>query len=509
MKALLVYVPSRKGLGANCLPMGPMAAANIFSGEGHEARIFDLLYGGIDSLMEMVGEYKPDIVGYSGIASSYPMAKEVSASIRAKYGDIVHLAGGPLASTYDLMLENRIADYVVHGEAEVSLPRLLNFLKGCERIEDIGGISYVGGGKVVRNAPERQVEDLDVVKLPAYHLVDMDRYFGNLNNMTAVYGYSITMHKELAENLNGFIQTGRDRFIEIVTSRGCTHACLFCYRHVRGVRRHSVGYTIKHIRHLVDEYGIGGVAIADELFNSDNDWVYDFCDAVESEFRGDFFYRILGARVPQINGDILRRLRDTGCIEINFGHESGSPRILKDYRKGATVQQNIEATVLANKIGIFTPVQLVIGSPAETTETIRETMGFLRAVNTFYHSTSVNYIIPLPETPIWRHIQEHKLIPDTGVYLERVASFGGMHSLGLNLTRASDFVWKFWLVMIYRVVGMNEARAQRKYLRYIVEFLYIGVFYKFLSKKFPTVSGFFNRLFSHVRQPQKTANKSK
>jgi magnesium-protoporphyrin IX monomethyl ester (oxidative) cyclase len=496
MRALLVYVPSRRGFGSVVVPFGPLAVANIISDAGHESRIYDFLFGNMDELKNLVRQYKPDIIGYSGIASSYPMAKEISQDLKAEFKGIPHLAGGPLASTYELLLQKNVVDYVVHGEAEANLPKLLSFIKGEHNLEDVGGLSYLRGGGIIRNKPEQQVSDLDSIKFPAYHMVDVERYFRSLKDMVDVYGYSVARQKGLEERVNRFISKGRDKYLEVVTSRGCTHACLFCYRHVRGVRRHSVEYAIRHIRHLVDTYDLGGVSIADELFNSDEKWVYDFCDAIKAEFKGELFYKILGARVPQINKDILKRLWDTGCIEINYGHESGSPRILKKYRKGATLEQNIKATRLANEIGFFTPIQLVIGSPSETTGTIRETLDFLRNVDAFYSSTSVNYIIPLPETPIWKYIKENNIIPDVEAYLERVARFGGMFGLGLNLTKSNDFVWKFWLAMIYRTTCMNEARAQGKYLTYIVESLYLGVLFKFLSKRADNLFRKFKGLFS-------------
>ena len=180
--------------------------------------------------------------------------------------------------------------------------------------------------------------------------------------------------------------------------------------------------------------------------------------------------------------NFLNRLFESGCIEISYGIESGSPKILKEYRKGATVEQNIDAIRMSVDSGLHCPVQLVIGSYIEDTSTILETTRFLEKVNAFT-STGVNYLIPLPETPIWKYIQERNIIPDTEEYLERVAQCGGMFSLGLNLTKSYDFIWKFWLAIIFRRVYLNEARHRKKPFMYAFDFFFGRVGLLYVSNK--------------------------
>ncbi len=452
--------------------------------KGHEVRVYDLIFSSPDELLKEIAGFRPDIIGYSGIASSYPITKEVSLKIRKAYPDVIQMAGGPLSSTGKLMLEHNVVDYVVHGEAEISLPKLLDHLegKGNIRLEDIGGISYIEDGKPRRNPPEPQISDLDTIEFPAYDLLDINCYTRTLTEFRDTFGYSVTSNKKLNDRIEKLVASGEHRMIELVTSRGCTHACLFCYRHVRGIRRHSVEYSIRHMRMLKDKYGIRGFAIGDELFNNDLDWAYEFFDAIEKEFKGEVFYRIIGARVDKVDKNFLNRLFESGCIDISYGIESGSPKILKEYRKGATVEQNIDAVRMSVDSGLHCAVQLVIGSHIEDTSTILETTRFLEKVNAFA-STSVNYLIPLPETPIWKYIQERNIIPATEEYLERVAQYGGMFSLGLNLTKSNDFIWKFWLAIIFRRGYLNEARHRKNPFMYAFDFFFGRVLKLYVSKK--------------------------
>lgn len=492
-KALIIYAPSRTGMTDNMVPLGPLAVANTFLDEGVDVKIYDLIVGSLEDLLGVVRDYKPDVVGYSGIASSYPAAKETSRAIREVRPEAVHMAGGALSSTYEILLKNNVTDYVVHGEAEVSLPKLLSFLRGeGQKVEDIGGISRLKDGEIIRSAPEPQLPDLDVLKLPAYHLIDMDLYFRYLRDLREAHASSINAIPKACESFDRLISTDRDKYLPMTTARGCTHASLFCYRHVKGVRRHSVGYVIDHIKHLRDNYGINGVGISDEILNNDLQWLHNFFDAFEAEFKDELFFRGNSMRADKVDKDLLRRLQESGGLDISFGHESGSAIILKEYRKGVTPHRNAEVTIMSKEAGLLASVQIVIGSPSETTRTVFETLSFLKETNAFYDSTGVNYLIPFPETPIWKYVQENNLAPDVEQYLERVARFGGMFGIGLNLTKSNDCVWKFWLALIYRRLLLNQTLHEKKYLLYAFNFFFGQVATVFIGKK---VRALWGRLF--------------
>jgi radical SAM superfamily enzyme YgiQ (UPF0313 family) len=74
-------------------------------------------------------------------------------------------------------------------------------------------------------------------------------------------------------------------------------------------------------------------------------------------------------RADKVDEFMLKRMKDVGCTEINYGQESGSDTILKEYRKGIDVKTNTLITLLTRKQGLKCPVQIVIGSPSETSST--------------------------------------------------------------------------------------------------------------------------------------------
>jgi|TARA_B100001964_G_scaffold245829_1_gene337072 radical SAM superfamily enzyme YgiQ (UPF0313 family) len=465
MNILLFNVPSRGGSGGFTLPLGLLYVGGTIERCNHKVKIVDLYLEqhkgtelDLDKIKQIINQYNPSIVGYGGIATSYGRTKKLSAYLKTHYPHITQIVGGALSSVYELLLKKTSVDVVFHGEAEVSLPEFLERVNKKESFYKVQGISYLQNGKVVRNPPAEQIKDIDIIPLPAYHLVDIPTYLSPIKGWIDIHKLQLKSphYANLANKIGD-----KDYYISMVTARGCTNRCSFCYRHVKGVRQNSVDYVIKHIEYLKKNYRIKGFKFNDELFNSNRDWVMELCDAIEKN-NPDICYIVGGARVDKIDEEMLYRLKDTGCIAINYGQESGSDKILKEYRKGVTRQKNVEITNLTNKIGVFNVVQLVIGSPGETTDTIFETIQFLKEVNSFNYS--VNYLIPLPETPIWKYVEKNELIEDVEKYLDSVAQYGGTPIV--NLTKESDKVWKSWDSIIRRELKLHYYGSENRTLFY-------------------------------------------
>jgi anaerobic magnesium-protoporphyrin IX monomethyl ester cyclase len=471
MNVLLINSPSRKGKGGCMLPLGLIYVGGIIKRYDHDVRIIDPYlndieecgYNNIDinKIYEIINDYKPTIIGYGGIATSYGIAKYLSNHIRLEYPEIFQIAGGALSSVYRLLLTNTGIDLVFHGETEVSLPIFLSEFAKNGNYAKNPGVSYRENGEVKKNKPAPQIEDIDSIPFPDYNLVNLRHYFIDINDWIQGYA-SIARNDHQAKEIADKIGDSK-YYIPLVTSRGCTHRCLFCYRHFFGIRKHSVNYVINHIKFIMNSYGIRGFQFVDELFNPTKEWVTEFCKAIRKE-NIDIFYMIGGARVDKIDIEMIEQLKETGCIEIDYGQESGSDIILKEYRKGVTSKLNKEITIATKAIGLHTPVQLVIGSPGETTDTIWETIRFLKEVDGERYS--LNYLIPLPETPVWKYVEQNNLVKDVESYLDMVAEFGGTEPL-INLTKCPDREWQRWLILIRKEMLLHYSRDdKRKYFYY-------------------------------------------
>ncbi|MCP4379077.1 MAG: B12-binding domain-containing radical SAM protein, partial [bacterium] len=390
---------------------------------------------------------------------SYGWTKALSLAIKEAHPDVLQLVGGALCSTNNLLLTNTAVDVVFHGESEATLPAFVERLRNDAAWDDLDGISHCCNGQVVKNPPAEQITDLDEIPYPAYHLVDMDEYFPKDESFSEKF---LSGHRTELEH-HGLYDTvaqklaGVRSLFPLVTARGCTHKCSFCYRHMSRYRRHSIGYVIGHLKYVIEKFGVRGVGFYDELFNGDMQWVFDFCAALrENDIQ--IAYKT-SARADKVSKELLTEMSETGCFNLTYGHESGSDKILKEYRKGVTSQQNIDTTLLTRSCGIHPAVQLVIGSPGETRETIDQTVDFLKKVDA--RNCSINFLLPFPGAPIWKYVEDNNVIEDHEEYLDRVAVRGGGPIV--NLTQVSDTEWRSWSDYILYKLQKNCALADRNY----------------------------------------------
>ncbi|MCB1058525.1 MAG: B12-binding domain-containing radical SAM protein, partial [Acidobacteria bacterium] len=195
---------------------------------------------------------------------------------------------------------------------------------------------------------------LDALPLPARDLVDMELYR--------------TISRGRAGNL--------------MTSRGCSYACSYCYsRHHwgRGQRNFSVERVMREVRVLVEEYGVHRIRIEDDDFLEQKRWVHDFCDALEAAGYHRFVEWEIKARPDHMEEEIVRRLRRAGCFRILMGVETLDPQLLK------TMARPLREGVLENALdllrdgGIGVQATMILGIPGETDAAMRYTLGWLEA----------------------------------------------------------------------------------------------------------------------------------
>jgi len=477
-KVLLIWIPSRRGKGmAKSFPVGLLYVGRILEDLGIDVSIYDIYQHAFDpknsdkfcsgKVLEVISKIKPKIVGFGGIASSYGWTKVLSNKIKQDFSGIMQIAGGALSSTYALLLTKSAIDIVFHGETESNLPIFIKKLNKGENVYDVPGISYLAKNGITKNAPQRQIKNLDDIPFPAYHLVDIKRYLSqdvpfserflrHYRNDLKYQGH----YDEIKRKLDGV-----DALFPVVTARGCTHRCSFCYRHMKGYRRHSIDYVIRHVKYINEQFNVFGISFYDELFNGDMQWVFSLCDAIEKS--GLKIAYKTSARADKVSKKLLMRMSETGCFNLEFGQESGSDKILKEYKKGITRRQNIETTLLVRECGIYSAVQLVIGSPGETRDTIRETIDFLQEVGA--RTYSLNYLLPFPGAPIWKHVEQNNLIDDVEDYLDQVSQKGGGPIV--NLTNMPSKEWRNWTKYIRFELDRRRAIVREDSILFVKAFI--------------------------------------
>jgi len=159
----------------------------------------------------------------------------------------------------------------------------------------------------------------------------------------------------------------------MLTSQGCSEHCTFCEEAISPIRWTPLDIVKEELNDIVS-LGYKGVYIFDDIFALSEKYTQPITAEL---YKLGLIYRCNG-QARRFNKDFAKLLGSTGCVEIAFGAESGSQKILDTVRKKCTVAQNYNFVKLSKKEGMKVKAFLMIGLPGETRETIKETEAFIK-----------------------------------------------------------------------------------------------------------------------------------
>ncbi|WP_346157927.1 B12-binding domain-containing radical SAM protein, partial [Nonomuraea recticatena] len=193
------------------------------------------------------------------------------------------------------------------------------------------------------------------------------------------------------------------RMAHVMFSRGCPFPCSFCAVAQRRMQYRGGASARIELAHLIDAYGIEGFAIVDDNFIVNKNKVTDICTQI-----ADLGLRWSAlSRVDTVDQALLQTMAASGCIEIKYGMESGSERLLKAMRKNTTQAKIRAAVEMTSAAGISAKVFIIHGYPGEDIETTRETIGLLRQLRPMLGRVSLFRFVPLPGTEVYANALLH------------------------------------------------------------------------------------------------------
>lgn len=376
--------------GSNSPPYNILVLGTILKHRGHEVRLMDSDTA-MDALRTELEGWKPALVGVSFMSLGVAALPHVDSLIAQVAPGATFIAGGYHASLFPEeafeLAPNLKAVFL--GEAEVSLPlfvaSLATGLMTEEVLSAIPGICYrAGDGSMKRTSPVSLVEDLDQLPFPDFSLLSdyFHRYYSSINT-----------------HYLGFPQAF------LMTSRGCPFHCRFCGRKILGqkVRVHGNQYILELIDRCVQEHNIRSIIFGDEFLTAKREKSMEFLEALAARNYKGLRWRCSG-RVNNIDMELARAMYAAGCRQICLGIESGSDTILRILDKRATVEQNAHAVKVLHEAGLETYGSLILGSPGETEETLRETMDFVLRYPLTYIGAC--YFSPMPGSHFYDNMDE-------------------------------------------------------------------------------------------------------
>lgn len=275
-------------------------------------------------------------------------------------------------------------DFIVRKEFDYAV---VDYANG-KPLSELASVSYRNGDGAIHHNPDApQIEDLD--SLPwASKIYKRDFDFTRYN-----------------------VPFLKHPYIALYTERGCPALCTFCLwpQTLSGHRwrTRSADDVVAEVRWSLENFpGLQEIFFDDDTFNIRKDRVIELCKKLEPlNFTWSCTSRV------NVDYDTLKAMKDAGCRLLIVGYESGAPQILKNIKKGATVERAIKFTEDAHRAGLVIHADYIVGLPGETRETIRRTMDFAKRLDTETIQVSVAH--PYPGTEFYDYVRQNQLItPD-------------------------------------------------------------------------------------------------
>lgn len=394
MRVTLVNV---RTMTRNVPPHGMLSIAAVLEQEGISVSVIDpkpRMERDFNYIKEIL-KTLPDVVGFTLLSNQVKRAIPIIQRLKRLNPELPIVAGGPHATFMpDELLDNSV-DVVIMGEGEITVKELIPMLGSKQDLSEINGIAFKKNGKTYRTKPREFIKNLDELPLPARHLVDMDFYSKRSINIRGLY-----------------LKTGT-----IMTSRGCPGECIFCASPnmwKRVVRYRDPKRVVDEMELLYYKYKLDGFNLLDDTFTLNQKHVMGICDEIRRR-KLDIIWNCQG-RVNTSTEDVLRKIVKAGCVQIEYGVESGSQRILDLAKKQITVKQIEDAFRLGKKFKIRSGANFVIGFPTETKEDIELTRKLAMKIKADLYDFFI--LVPYPGTEIQNIAIKNGYVPDYRVAWE-------------------------------------------------------------------------------------------
>ncbi|WP_232726703.1 B12-binding domain-containing radical SAM protein [Mariprofundus ferrinatatus] len=339
----------------------------------------------------------PDFIGLSlNFSNGHSITLKVAEMCKARWPETKIIVGGMHATTFSShIIVNDSIDFLIRGPGDLSFPQLLTCLENGDDISSVPGI--VTGLHNIMNMGQ-VLYDLDRIPRYPYELLDMDY---------------LMAHESTAP-----IKKEGARIATIFMSRGCPYPCTYCSAskvHGKKIYFNSIAYMMREIEYLINEYGVNQINIVDDLFGSNKEYFFDFFKEVKrKELKFDLSVPA-GLAVSVFNEEMIDTLVDHGLEAVTIPLESGSKYVQqKIIKKRVDIEKALRLLDFTRSRGVFTGVNIVIGSPGETRELMDETFEFLRTAPVDWITFFIAY--PYPGTTMTDvliekgEISEEKLI---------------------------------------------------------------------------------------------------
>jgi radical SAM superfamily enzyme YgiQ (UPF0313 family) len=365
-------------------------ATAVLEQEGYDVKLYDFPAEGWgkDKLRSLVQSKQPDVVILDSTTPSIYSDIECAKIVKEVVDSKVIMVGPHVTALPEetLRYANGAVDIICRGEYDYTVLDVVRCFEGDKNLSDILGISYIENGEIKHNANRPFIQNLDELPFPAWHHLDIMRYFDGQK----LYPY-----------------------IDIISGRGCPNRCIFC---LWPQVMHGLRYRLRSPENVVDEmeYDIknwpklkkGEIFFEDDTFTVNKERAMQICEEILE--RGLDITWSVNARADHGDLKLFKKMKDAGCRELLVGFESGDQGMLDRMNKNLTLEQSRDFVKLAHEAGLAVHGCFVLGLLGETRETMEKTIKFALELN--LDSVQFSAAMPFPGTVYFKMCKEQGLI---------------------------------------------------------------------------------------------------
>jgi anaerobic magnesium-protoporphyrin IX monomethyl ester cyclase len=400
-------------------PIGLVQLAAMIREKDPEAeiRIIDLrLYKNkYDGLEETIKEYNPDFVGFRIVSRDSLFANDMIRLFRSLLPKAILVGGGPHVTAWmGKVLEETPLDYGVYGEGEITLVDLIDHIESRGGFEEVQGLIYRNNsGTIITNERRPFIQNLDVLPLPAWDLVDHQRYF------------DFMWFPHLPVYLNA-----RREVVSIFTSRACPYGCTFCHNIFgKKFRAQSPEKVVTEIEFLHNVFGIRQFDFRDDIFNYDKARVHRICDLLIEKGLKIMMNFPNGLRGDIMDEELILKMKAAGLFQVTYALETASPRLQKMIRKNIDLERLRDIIRFTSAQDILIRLFIMLGFPTETKEELQMTADF--SLDPAVDFALVHSVNPFEGTEM------AKTLKDEGVNIEEFRDRYDYLSVKINVSGAT------------------------------------------------------------------------
>ncbi len=335
-------------------------------------------------IIEEAKKYKPKIFAFTSTTYEYKFCNKLAEEMKKQFPDALFIMGGIRTTIKNDDLNESNFDAFCIGEGEETFLEFVEKVRNNKNWENIDGLVVKRYGKLYKNKIRPFIIDLDSIPMQDWDIIDVNK-----------------------------LLDARKGWLSLLFSRGCPYSCTFCInnalRKVKGFKNYcrtaSVNTAITELKYLADKFKgkIKVFNLDDDLLTSYKNWILEFSERYKKEIFDVYGIEWkIESRVDSLDEEMIKKMKESGCREIQFGVETGNQALRDTLNKNVKTEQIENVFKLCSEAGIKTMAFMIIGVPGETKETVKDTLDLLIRIKA--NLIRPSFLLPIYGTQIYEEV---------------------------------------------------------------------------------------------------------